>query len=54
MWKDKKPIFFISSHARPIAFPCEVVKVPRRIGAHRVIHKEYTTFMRGVDVADHV
>lgn len=58
MWKDKKPVLLISTHALSLAFPCEIVEVPRRVGAVRKmvqtspIHKEYTTYMRGVDVAD--
>jgi hypothetical protein len=60
MWKDKKPVLLISIHARPIQPPCDrkVITVPRRNGAGReniqtslVLH-EYTTDMRGVDVAD--
>jgi hypothetical protein len=60
MWKDKKPVLLISTHARPVAFPCEIVEVPRRVGAVRKkiktspMHLQYTTHMRGVDVADHV
>jgi hypothetical protein len=32
MWKDKRPVLLISTHARPIQAPCEnpVVIVPRR------------------------
>ena len=60
MWKDKKPVVIISSHAVPIQFPCQypVVSVPRRNGSiHEEIqispiHLEYTTHMCGVDVAD--
>ena len=59
MWKDKK-LVIISSHAAPIQFPCQylVVSVRRRNGSiHEEIqtspmHLEYTTHMRGVDVAD--
>jgi hypothetical protein len=53
-------VLMISTHARPLAFPCEIVEVPRRVGAMRKkiqtspVHLEYTTYMRGVDVADHV
>jgi hypothetical protein len=59
MWKDKKSVLLISTHARPIQPPCErpITTVPRRSGAVResiqtspVLH-EYTTNMRGVDVA---
>jgi hypothetical protein len=59
LWKDKKPILLISTHAMPIGYPCEpVITVPRRNGPIREdihtspIHHEYTTHMRGVDVAD--
>jgi hypothetical protein len=60
MWKDKKPVLLISTHARLVAFLCEIVEVPCRVGVVRKkiktspIHLEYTTYMRGVDVADHV
>jgi hypothetical protein len=59
LWKDKKPILLISTHAMPVGYPCEpVVTVPRRNGAVREevftspIHHEYTTHIRGVDMAD--
>jgi hypothetical protein len=60
MWKDKRPVLLISTHTRPIQAPYEnpVVTVPRRQGATRVniqtspVLLEYTTDMRGVDVAD--
>jgi hypothetical protein len=59
MWKDKCPVLLLSTHALPIGFPCVPVdKVPRRNGAVREMVPtspmllEYTTFMRGVDVAD--
>jgi len=60
IWKDKKAVLLISTHAVPIQFPCEfpIVSVPRRIGSEREdiqtspVHLEYTTHMRGVDVAD--
>jgi hypothetical protein len=59
LWKDKKPILLISTHAMPIGYPCEpVITVPRRNGPIREdihtspVHHEYTTHMRGVDVAD--
>jgi hypothetical protein len=60
MWKDKKPVLPISTHARPIQLPCEkpITTIPRCNGAVReniqtspVLH-EYTTDMRGIDVAD--
>jgi hypothetical protein len=59
MWKDKRPVLLLSIHAIPIGFPCvPIAKVPRRNGAVRdkiptsPVLLEYTTFMRGVDVAD--
>jgi hypothetical protein len=60
IWKDKRPVLLLSTHAPPIQFPWEfpVVIVPRRNGADREhiqtspVHLEYTTHMRGVDVAD--
>jgi hypothetical protein len=62
MWKDKRPVLLISTHAVPVQAPCThpdfLAKVPRRNGAVRdeihtlSIHAEYTTYMRGVDVAD--
>jgi len=58
MWMDKKPVLLLSTSALPLSFPCEVVEVPRRGGGqiHKIktspVHLEYTTFMRGVDVAD--
>jgi hypothetical protein len=59
MWKDKCPVLLLSTHAIPIGFPCMPRdEVPRRNGAERdniptsPILREYTTFMRGVDVAD--
>jgi hypothetical protein len=59
MWKDKCPVLLISTHANPIGFPCVPHdEVPRRNGPVREkiptspMLVEYTTFMRGVDVAD--
>jgi hypothetical protein len=59
LWKDKKPVLLLSTHAIPIGYPCmPVPTVPRRNGAEREnimtspVHLEYTTHMRGVDVAD--
>jgi hypothetical protein len=59
MWKDKRPVLLISTHANPIGFPCMPHdEVPRRNGPVREkiptspMLIEYTTFMRGVDVAD--
>ena len=62
MWKDKRPVLLISTHAVPVQAPCIhprfLTSVPRRNGPVREsvhtspIHLEYTTRMRGVDVAD--
>lgn len=59
VWTDKQVVLLLSTHAMPIAFPCTPVPtVPRRNGAdvERIqtspVHVEYTTHMRGVDVAD--
>jgi hypothetical protein len=59
LWKNKKPVLLISTHAMPVGYPCEpVITVPRRNGpTHEdihtsLVHHEYTTHMRGVDVAD--
>jgi hypothetical protein len=59
IWKDKRAVVLLSTHALPIDFPCQPrTCVPRRNGAlwelvgTSPIHHEYTTHMRGVDVAD--
>jgi hypothetical protein len=59
VWKDKKPVLLLSTHAQPTTSPGLLVQtVPRRNGAIREdiptspMHLEYTTHMRGVDVAD--
>ena len=62
VWKNKRPVLLLSTHAPPIQPPCLhpklLVTMPRRNGAIREaihtspIHLEYTTHMRGVDVAD--
>jgi hypothetical protein len=59
LWKDKKPVLLLSTNAIPIDFPCVPVDtVPRRNGSEREaiptspMHVEYTTHIRGVDVAD--
>jgi hypothetical protein len=59
MWKDKCPVLLISTHANPIGFPCVPRdEVPCRNGTIREniptspMLLEYTTYMRGVDVAD--
>jgi hypothetical protein len=60
MWMDKKPVCLLSTHKWPHAFPCEISEVPRHNGSERLpirtslVHLEYTTHMRGVDVADHL
>jgi hypothetical protein len=59
MWKDKCPVLLISTHAMPIGYPyVPRDEVPRHNGAIRefvgtspMLH-DYTTYMRGVDVAD--
>jgi hypothetical protein len=62
VWKDKRPVFLISTHAIPIQAPCIhpnfLTTVQHRNGTVRdsihtfPIHLEYTTDMRGIDVAD--
>jgi hypothetical protein len=62
VWKDKRLVILISTHAVPVqppyTHPDLLVKVPRHNGAVRdaiytsPIHFEYTTYMHGVDVAD--
>jgi hypothetical protein len=59
MWKDKCLVLLISTHAQPIGFSyMPVDEVPRSNGAIKEqipmppMLLEYTTFMRGVDVAD--
>ena len=60
MWKDKKLVLLLSTHATPIQALCErpLVFVPRRRGAVREniqtspVLQEYTRFMHGVDVVD--
>lgn len=60
MWKDKKRKCLHSSHSLPMEFFCKVVEVLRREGAvYKLIktsplHLEYTTFIHGVDIADHL
>lgn len=57
-WIGKKPVTLISTSTRPILKEEEIVTVLRRAGGERIevstspVHLEYTTFMRGVDVAD--
>ena len=59
MWKDKHPVLLISTHALPIRFPCVLRhEVPLRNRAVKEdiptspVLLEYTTFMRGIDVAN--
>jgi hypothetical protein len=59
LWKDKKSVLFLSTHALLIRFPCVLVPmVPKRNGAVREdimtspMHLQYTTHIRGVDVAN--
>jgi hypothetical protein len=62
VWKDKRPVLLISTSAIPIQVPCihpmHIATVPRRNGAMRepiqtsLVHLEYTTNMKGVDVVD--
>jgi hypothetical protein len=61
VWKDKKSVLLLSTHAKPVPSEAEEIPtVPRRNGAERPdiktspVHLEYTTNMRGVDVADHI
>jgi hypothetical protein len=62
VWKDKRPVHLLSTSTVHVQLPCiapsSIATVPRRNGAIREqiqtspVHLEYTTFMRGVDVAD--
>jgi hypothetical protein len=62
VWKDKHLVLLISTNAIPIQVPCihprHIATVHRRNGAVREpiqtspMHLEYTTNMKGVDVAD--
>ena len=62
VWKDKCRVLVLSTNTVPVQLPCisptDFATVPKRIGAIReeiqtsLIHLEYTTFMKGVDVAD--
>jgi hypothetical protein len=61
VWKDKKPVLLLSTHAKPIVSEGEEIpRVPRRNGEDRPmmktspVHLEYTNNMRGVDIADHI
>jgi hypothetical protein len=61
VWKDKKSVLLLSTHAKPIVLEGEETPtVPCRNGEYQPdiktspIHLEYTNNMRGVDVADHV
>jgi hypothetical protein len=59
LWKDKKPVLLLSTHAIPIGYPyMPVPTVARRNMTEREdvmtspIYLEYTTHMCGVDVVD--
>ena len=60
LWKHKKPVLLISTHALSIQAPCKflVLTVPRRWGVvwegipTSIVLVEYTRDMREVDVAD--
>ena len=60
MWKDKRLVLLISTHAPLVQVPMEisVASVPRRDGAHRPLIPtspqllEYIAWMRRVDVVD--
>ena len=60
MSKDKRPVLLISRHVLSIQVPCEfpIITVPWQEGAVRngiptsPVLLEYTTDMRGVDVAN--
>ena len=59
LWKDRKPVLLLSTHALSIGFPYLLVPtVPKRNDMVRgnimtsPMHLEYTTHMWGVDVAD--
>jgi hypothetical protein len=61
VWKDKKSVLLLSTHAKPIVSEGEETPtVPRRNGEDRPlidtfpVHLEYTNNMCGVDVANHV
>ena len=50
MWKDKKPVLFISIHELPIQ---EFVSIPIVVVVQTsLVLLEYVTFMWGVDVAN--
>jgi hypothetical protein len=57
-WVDKKPVMLLSSYYRPVALPGVECSVTRRVhGIEKSfdtspIHKAYSQWMRGVDVAD--
>jgi hypothetical protein len=59
VWKNKKPVLFLSTHAIFIEYPyMPISTVPRRNRAEREkimtssMHLEYIIHMRGVYVAD--
>ena len=58
MWEDKKVVLLVSSHALPVDPPnVPRTVVPQRSGPNQeflpssLMHLEYTTYMRKVDVA---
>ena len=60
MWKDKKPVLLISTHALPIQAPYKfpVLTIPRKQGdawegiPTSIVLVEYTRDMRGMDIAN--
>jgi hypothetical protein len=59
LWKDKKPVLLLSTRAIPLGYPyMPVPTMPRRNGTEQedvmtsLIHLEYTTHIRGIDVVD--
>jgi hypothetical protein len=59
LWKNKKPVLFLSIHAILIGYPCmPVLTVHRRNGTKwedimaSPMHLKYIIHMRNVDVAD--
>jgi hypothetical protein len=59
VWKDKKPILFLSTNAIPVGYSCmPMPTVPRKNSTVREdimtshMHPEYTIHMHSVDVTD--
>jgi hypothetical protein len=59
VWKDKKPVVLLSTHAFSIYFPCMLINtIPRKNGVVREdimtfpMHFEYTTHMCGANMVD--